>query len=130
MHWTSLLVRALLLVSQPIATTRRRVFDPIRDLGQWKSRITRLAYWRLNMPTTKPKTKTKSANVIALLTRRKGASVDEICKATDWRIHSVRALLTGLRKKGYVITREQRGDDGTAYRITQTPDQKAGQKAS
>ena len=82
------------------------------------------------MPTTKPKSKSKSSMVVALLNRGKGASIDEICKATKWQKHSTRAFLTGLRKKGYVITREQRGDDGTAYRITQTPDQKPQQVAS
>jgi predicted ArsR family transcriptional regulator len=73
---------------------------------------------------------TKSAIVIALLNRGKGASIDEISKTTTWQSHSVRAFLTGLRKKGYVITREQRGDDGTAYRITQTPDQNTEAEAS
>ncbi|WP_337658806.1 DUF3489 domain-containing protein [Sphingorhabdus sp. Alg231-15] len=64
---------------------------------------------------------TKSAKVIALLERGKGASIDEICKATNWKPHSVRAFLTGLRKKGFVFAREQRGDEGTAYRITEGP---------
>ena len=82
------------------------------------------------MPTTKPKPQTKSAIVIAMLNRGKGATLDEICKATQWQTHSIRAFLTGLRKKGYVITREQRGDEGTAYRITQTPDQNAEPAAS
>ncbi len=82
------------------------------------------------MPTAKPKTSTKSASVIALLNRGKGASIDEICNATKWQSHSARAFLTGLRKKGFVITREQRGDEGTVYRITQTPDQNAEQAAS
>nr|WP_321325503.1 DUF3489 domain-containing protein [uncultured Parasphingorhabdus sp.] len=82
------------------------------------------------MSTTKPKTQTKSVTVIALLNRGKGASIDEICKATKWQKHSTRAFLTGLRKKEYVIAREQRGDDGTAYRITQTPNQNAEQPAS
>tara|TARA_R110002033_G_scaffold19265_3_gene49681 strand:+ start:528 stop:776 length:249 start_codon:yes stop_codon:yes gene_type:complete len=77
------------------------------------------------MPTTKPKTQTKSSTVIALLSQGKGASIDEICNATKWQSHSTRASLAGLRKKGYVITREQCGDEGTAYRITQTPDQNA-----
>jgi len=71
------------------------------------------------MANTKPQT--KSAKVIALLSRTKGATIDEICKATEWQQHSVRAYLTGLRKKGYVLAREQRGDDGTTYRITQSP---------
>ncbi|GAB5482593.1 MAG: hypothetical protein Pars92KO_23500 [Parasphingorhabdus sp.] len=73
------------------------------------------------MSSTTSKPKTKSAKVIALLSRTKGATLLEICKATNWKSHSVRAFLTGLRKKGFVLTREQRGDDGTAYRITQSP---------
>lgn len=77
----------------------------------------------------KSKSQTKSAKVIALLKRAKGVNVDEICKTTNWQPHSVRAFLTGLRKKGFVLAREQRSDDGTAYRVTQTPDQKAQQVA-
>ncbi|OAN99990.1 hypothetical protein A8B75_19200 [Sphingomonadales bacterium EhC05] len=82
------------------------------------------------MPTTKSKPQTKSATVIALLTRAKGATLSEMCRATKWQTHSVRAFLTGLRKKDFVLTREQCGDDATAYRITQTPDQKARQVVS
>lgn len=74
------------------------------------------------MTTKKPQT--KSAKVIALLNRGKGATLDEMCKATSWKPHSVRAFLTGLRKKGFVMAREQRGDDGTAYRITEQPAKK------
>ncbi len=66
------------------------------------------------MPNTKPKTQSKSATVIALLDRGKGTSIDEICKADQWQAHGVRAFLTGLRKKSYVKTREQRGDEGTS----------------
>ena len=73
------------------------------------------------MTTTQPKPKTKSATVIALLTRKKGASIEEISKTTNWQSHSVRAFLTSLRKKDFVIIREQRDKDGTAYRITQYP---------
>lgn len=82
------------------------------------------------MPPTKPKTQSKAATVIALLNRGKGASIAEICKAIKWQQHSTRAFLTGLRKKGLIIIREQRGDAGTAYRITQTPDQNTKQAAS
>ena len=82
------------------------------------------------MPSTKPKTQSKAATVISLLNRGKGASIDEICKATKWQKHSTRAFLTGLRKKGLVIIREQRGEEGTADRIATTPDQNAQAEAS
>ncbi|GAA0465154.1 hypothetical protein GCM10009096_02130 [Parasphingorhabdus litoris] len=74
--------------------------------------------------SSKTKPQTKSAKVIAQLSRTIGATLDEICKATNWQQHSARAFLTGLRKKGYALAREQRGDDGTAYRITQNPSDK------
>jgi DNA-binding IclR family transcriptional regulator len=77
-----------------------------------------------------PTTKTKSSTIIALLTRGTGATLSEISKATQWQTHSIRAFLAGLRKKGFTIGREQRGDDETAYRITKTPDQNAEQAAS
>lgn len=70
---------------------------------------------------SKSKPQTKSAKVIAIPERGKGTTLDEMCKETSWKSHSVRAFLTGLCKKGFVLTREQRGDDGTAYRITEQP---------
>lgn len=69
----------------------------------------------------KSEAQTKSAKVIALLERNKGANIGEICKATNWKPHSVRSFLTGLRKKGFGIEREQHDDKGNCYRITQKP---------
>jgi len=82
------------------------------------------------MSSSKSKPQTKSAQVITLLSRAKGATLLEISKATNWQAHSVRAFLTGLRKKDFVLAREQRGDDGTAYRITQSPNDKDGKGAA
>ncbi len=64
----------------------------------------------------------KSSIVITLLSRTKGATPAEMCTATNWQQHSARAFLTGLRKKGYGIAREQRGDGATHYRITSHPE--------
>lgn len=78
----------------------------------------------------KSKPQTKSAKVIALLERNKGANIDEICKTTTWKPHSVRAFLTGLRKKGFAIKREQHADKGSCYRITSKPAALFDQRAS
>jgi hypothetical protein len=69
--------------------------------------------------TTGPKAKppSKSDSVQKLLGRARGASIAEISAATGWQPHSVRAFLTGLRKKGITILRESRKDGETAYRI-------------
>lgn len=46
----------------------------------------------------------KSAQVIALLTRPEGTTLDEMVEATGWLPHTTRAALTGLKKRGYEVT--------------------------
>ncbi|WP_217359507.1 DUF3489 domain-containing protein [Ruegeria arenilitoris] len=48
---------------------------------------------------------TKIDKVQHLLRRPSGASLAELCKTTGWQPHSVRAALSGLRKKGVTIDR-------------------------
>lgn len=59
----------------------------------------------------------KTAAVIKLLSRTKGATSAEMTAATNWQPHSVRAYLTGLRKKGHVFMREARKSGESAYRL-------------
>ena len=58
----------------------------------------------------------KSDVVIGLLQRAAGATLDEMVAATDWLPHTTRAALTGLKKKGHLITREKT-DGVRRYRI-------------
>ena len=60
----------------------------------------------------------KRDTVVKLLGRPKGASVADLQKATGWQPHSIRAALTGLRKRGYEIVREKDDFAVTRYRIT------------
>lgn len=60
---------------------------------------------------------TKSATVIKLLSRNRGATLAEIMIATHWQSHSTRAFLTGLRKKSVRLVKEARKDGETSYRI-------------
>ena len=70
------------------------------------------------MPTTtQQKPPTKAARVKKLLSRGKGATLGEISRATEWQPHSVRSFLSGLRKTGADLVKEQRGSGVTAYRI-------------
>jgi predicted ArsR family transcriptional regulator len=56
----------------------------------------------------------KAGTILGLLKRPKGARITELQKATGWQAHSIRAALTGLRKRDITITRFQ--DDGvTVY---------------
>lgn len=51
-----------------------------------------------------------------LLSREGGATLDDLTRATGWLPHTVRAALSGLRKKGHVIASDK--VDGTrAWRI-------------
>lgn len=63
-----------------------------------------------------PRGPSKIASVIALLEGEQGATLGEMVEATGWLPHTTRAALTGLKKKGHVITKDKR-DDVTCYRI-------------
>lgn len=60
---------------------------------------------------------TKITNVEKLLRRPKGATIPQLQKSTGWQAHSVRAALTGLRKKGHDIQRRSDEKGVTIYRI-------------
>lgn len=64
----------------------------------------------------KPVRVTKTSIIVDLLKREQGASLGELIAATDWLPHTTRAALTGLRKKGHVVTRTK-VDSKTRYAI-------------
>jgi hypothetical protein len=59
---------------------------------------------------------TKQALLIGLLQRDGGASLDQMVAATGWLPHTTRAALTGLKKKGHVVTKDK-VDGVTRYSI-------------
>lgn len=63
--------------------------------------------------TAKP---TKPETILKLIRRKSGATITELEKATAWQAHSVRAALTGLRKKDIAITRENIPNRGSVYK--------------
>jgi len=71
---------------------------------------------------TAPRGGTKIAQVIELLRRSNGATLDELVAATGWLPHTTRAALTGLRKRGYAvgIDRAEKAR-GSVYRIEPAP---------
>ena len=68
--------------------------------------------------TAAPRTMSKSATVERLLSRARGATLAELTAVTSWQPHSVRAFLTGLRKKGRSLLKEARKSGDTSYRLT------------
>ena len=67
-----------------------------------------------------PPRSNKTSLVVGLLEREDGASITDLTDATGWLPHTIRAALTGLRKKGHNLERFAHAD-GSRYRI-----QKAG----
>lgn len=67
-------------------------------------------------PQPTVKLSSKIASVTEMLRRQQGATIAELIEATGWQAHTVRAALTGLRKKGHDITRGSR-DGMTTYLI-------------
>ena len=59
----------------------------------------------------------KAVLATKLLTRARGATMAELGTATGWQPHSVRALLSGLRKKGVSLVKEARKSGESCYRI-------------
>jgi hypothetical protein len=61
----------------------------------------------------------KLANMIALLRRKEGATLEQMTKATDWQSHSVRGAMSGSlkKKRGLNITSAKEGPV-RVYRIT------------
>ena len=59
------------------------------------------------MVTQAAKPTSKIIQVIALLSRQNGATLDDLVAATGWQPHSTRAALTGIKKKGRSITSEK-----------------------
>ena len=71
------------------------------------------------LPTVGPKTEaaaptapaskspSKQQQLAALVVRDEGATLDEMIAATGWLPHTTRAALTGLKKKGFVISSDK-----------------------
>lgn len=64
-----------------------------------------------------PRAGTKGAKLVGMLSTQKGATIGALVGKLGWQAHTVRAAMTGLRKRGYAIGRDKRADGTTVYRI-------------
>jgi hypothetical protein len=64
-------------------------------------------------------TPTKIETVHKLLGRKGGASISQLMAVTGWQAHTVRAALSGLRKRGAGITRSSNAKGVSVYRIAE-----------
>ena len=68
-------------------------------------------------PAGLPRSGSKQALIVAMLTKEKGASLAALVAATGWLPHTTRAAMTGLRKRGFAIERTRHERLGSLYRI-------------
>ena len=64
-----------------------------------------------------PREGTAKAKVIAMIRRRGGATLDEICKVTGWQKHTTRGFISTLHKKGgpEVVSGRRESDKARVY---------------
>lgn len=67
-----------------------------------------------------PTLPTKHQQIVDLLSREEGATLEEMSTLANWLIHSTRAFLTGLKKRGYEFD-SSKVDGVRHYRITKAP---------
>ena len=65
-----------------------------------------------------PRDGSKLALMIEHLQRADGATLVDLTQATRWLPHTMRAALTGLRKRGYAVIRERIGAGDSVYQIS------------
>lgn len=63
---------------------------------------------------------TKHKQVVDLLSRERGATLEEMSALANWLPHSTRAFLTGLKKRGYDVD-SNKVNGVRCYRITKAP---------
>jgi len=93
--------------------------ERLNKLGDREALVDRLWSALEAMPDPQPTRASKQAEVIALLRRPEGATIDEVRAATGWQPHTVRGMFSGALKKklGLTVipTKEERG---RVYRVT------------
>jgi predicted ArsR family transcriptional regulator len=88
--------------------------DPQSDTAQQPVEMNRQAAEASDAPA---KRLSKTSLVLELLARTEGATLNQMATATGWLPHTTRAALTGLKKKGHVISSKKVEGTGRVYRI-------------
>jgi hypothetical protein len=96
--------------SKPARNTARKTATPKPDTAASGDGET---------PAPRTRENSKQAQVIAMLKRPEGATIQQICDATQWQAHTVRGTFAGAFKKklGLTITSDKAEGGLRVYRI-------------
>lgn len=76
--------------------------------------------------TTNSLTLSKGDQLVAMLKKPNGTRVSLIGERLDWQVHTVRSAISGLRKKGFEVSRTKAKKSGeTVYAIVGSKGSKA-----
>ena len=64
-----------------------------------------------------PRVGSKQAKLVGMLSRKTGVTIAKASEALGWQTHTTRATLTGLKKRGYIIERQDRDGKDSVYAI-------------
>jgi len=71
------------------------------------------------LPTpSAPRSGSKQALLLEMLSRENGATIDELIVATGWLPHTTRAAISGVRKRGQEVSNERK-DGISRYRLVE-----------
>ena len=68
-----------------------------------------------------PRSGSKQAQIVEMLSNGQGATLPELEAAMDWLPHTTRAALSGLRKRGFAVERVHVEGQRSLYRIAASP---------
>jgi Protein of unknown function (DUF3489) len=101
----------------PGVEKRRKAGDPTALINELWSAI---EMWPDQEPPSNPKRSSKQDEVIAMLRRLEGVTVDEVVSVTGWQRHTVRGVFSGTLKKNLGLTLASAQEErGRVYRIVE-----------
>ena len=65
-----------------------------------------------------PRAGSKLDKLVGMLSRKAGTTIAKASEALGWQLHTTRASLTDLKKRGYVIERKDRVGKDSLYMIS------------
>lgn len=93
-----------------------------RKIGEKTSKTVRKKAAVKRTPARKPREGSMRENVLGLLRRREGATLDALVKATGWQRHSVRGFLAGIVRRQLKLALVSEQIDGArTYSISGKP---------